>query len=314
MTLVSPQGAADPAGGDAGSIGINSKVAPVDTLMSAQLSLDEAVRNLICSGGDPDHTCLVDNFCWPDPLPGPNNPDHAHKAAQLVRACRGLADTAIAWGMPFVSGKDSMKNDFSGMRPDGTRVKISIPPTVLVTAMAKVPDVRKLVTSDFKKSDAAIYVCGPMAAWPLEGSELCDAWQVPDARSDYPRFDLASQLDLYRKVHRAIGLGLIQSCHDVSDGGLFVALAESAIGGRKGAMIDSPHVGSLGDLFHEGPGRLVISVSPENEAAFVELLGGASHLRIGATNDAGALSFKNVCEDLLEFGVLELNRWWKGDL
>ena len=309
-----PHGAADPYVGVAVSSGINSKVAHVDTYMSAQLSLDEAVRNLICSGGDPDHTCLVDNFCWPDPLPGPNNPDHAHKAAQLVRACRGIADTAIAWGMPFVSGKDSMKNDFSGMRPDGTRVKISIPPTVLVTAMAKVPDVRKLVSSDFKKSGAAIYVCGPMASWPLEGSELCDAWQVLEARGDYPRFDLASQLELYRKVHRAIGSGLIESCHDVSDGGLFVALAESAIGGRKGAMIDSPHVGSLGVLFHEGPGRLVISVSPENEAAFVELLGGASHVRIGTTNDAGALSFKNVCEDLLEFGVLELNRWWKGDL
>lgn len=316
-----PHGAADPFSGVAIASGLNSKIAHIDTYISAQISLDEAVRNLICSGGDPDETCLVDNFCWPDPLPGTAdgqaNPDHAHKAGQLVRACRGLSDAAIAWGMPFVSGKDSMKNDFSGIAPDGRRVKISVPPTVLITAMGKVPDVRNIVSSDFKKFDDAIYVVGPMLAWPLEGSEFAESyrWEVAATNqlelADYPEFNLIKQQEIYRKVHRAMKAGIIRSCHDVSDGGLFVTLAESVIGGRIGAKIDSQHCRSLADLFHEGPGRLLVSVGLEHEQDFAALMAGQDIHRIGVTCEGQTLRIASDNGGLLELGIHDLTNWWK---
>ena len=312
-----PHGASDPYSGVAVASGINSKLAHIDTYLSAQMSLDEAVRNLICSGGDPEQTCLVDNFCWPDPLPGATNPDHAHKTAQLVRACRGLSDAAIAWGMPFVSGKDSMKNDFSGLCPDGKRVKISVPPTVLVTAMGKVHDVRRLVSSDFKQAGDEIYVVGPTQSWPLDGSEFAEAYQVTDEEPDYPEFDLVAQIDIYRKIHQAICSDLVQSCHDVSDGGLFVTIAESVIGGRIGAVVDSKLTRSRADLFHEGPGRIVVSVTPANKAAFTTLMAGASCHRIGMTKSDSVLCYLDFfegCDGPLNFSVLELTSWWKEGL
>src|SRR3989344_689471 len=88
------------------------KVPRYDAYIMAQHALDEAVRNCVAVGTDPDQIALCDNFCWPDPLPSARNPDAEHKLAQLVRACRGLYDLARFYGTPFVSGKDSMKNDF----------------------------------------------------------------------------------------------------------------------------------------------------------------------------------------------------------
>ncbi|NDE14496.1 phosphoribosylformylglycinamidine synthase [bacterium] len=309
-----PHGASDPYSGVAVASGINSKLAHVDTYISAQVSLDEAVRNLVSAGADPDQTCLVDNFCWPDPLPGPNNPDHAHKTAQLVRACRALSDTAIAWGMPFVSGKDSMKNDFAGVDPTGRRVKISVPPTVLVTAMGKVPDVRGVTSTHFRKAGDSIYLVGPAGAWPLDGSEFARAWDVAGDSSEFPSFDLPRQMEIYRRVHKAIKSGLVQSCHDISDGGAFTTIAESSIGGRLGAEIDAPCLRSLAGLFHEGPGRFIVSVEPRHEAVFSALMGPENAVRVGAVTAAAVVQLRLANGKAPRLALEDLLKWWKGTL
>jgi phosphoribosylformylglycinamidine synthase len=113
-----------------------------DTYLMTQMAVDESVRNLICHGADPEKVALVDNFCWPDPTPGEKNPDAEFKLAQLVRSCMALKDMMGIYGMPFVSGKDSMKNDYHG-----EKIKISVLPTLLVTALGHVPDVRNVPRS-----------------------------------------------------------------------------------------------------------------------------------------------------------------------
>ena len=309
-----PHGAADPYCGVAVASGINSKLAHVDTYLSAQWSLDEAVRNLVSAGADPDQTFLVDNFCWPDPLPGPNNHDYAHKMAQLVRACRALSETAIAWGMPFVSGKDSMKNDFAGVDPAGRRVKISVPPTVLVTAMGKVPDVRGVTSSHFRRAGDAIYLVGPHEVWPLDGSEFAQVWDTGCDAGEFPAFDLGRQMEVYRRLHKAIKSGLVQSCHDVSDGGAFTTIVESSIGGRLGARIGAASLGSLAGLFHEGPGRFIVSVDPRHEEVFAALLDSGNVVRAGTVTAEAEVIVTLTNGKSPRLSVEDLCKWWKGAL
>ena len=122
-------------------------------------------------GADPDKISLVDNFCWPDPIESVKNPDGGHKLAQLVRACEALYDMSCAYGMPYISGKDSMKNDFTGKLPSGEEVKISVPPTLLITSLGYLPNINKVVTSDFKREGDAIFLVGELRGGGLKYSE-----------------------------------------------------------------------------------------------------------------------------------------------
>ena len=135
--------------------GIAPRYGDWDAYEMARCAVDEAVRGHVALGGDPERMAGLDNFCWPDPVEAPGNPDGAYKLAQLVRACRGLADACAAFGLPLVSGKDSMKND---ARIGGRR--ISVRPTLLVSLTGVVPDVRRSLTTDFKRPGDAIWLLG----------------------------------------------------------------------------------------------------------------------------------------------------------
>ena len=135
--------------------GIAPRYGDWDTYDMARCAVDEAVRGHVALGGDPRQMAGLDNFCWPDPVEGPDNPDGAYKLAQLVRACRGLADACAACGLPLISGKDSMKND---ARIGGRR--ISVRPTLLVSLLGVVPDVRRSLTTDFKRAGDGVWLVG----------------------------------------------------------------------------------------------------------------------------------------------------------
>jgi phosphoribosylformylglycinamidine synthase len=303
------------------SCGLQPKLSRFDAYLSAQHALDEAVRNSVATGADPDQICVIDNFCWPDPLPGEKNPDANHKLAQLVRANRGLYDLAKIYGTPFVSGKDSMKNDFIGRGRLGKEVKISVPPTVLVTAMGKVPDVTKTVTSDFQKEGDAVYLLG-CSKRGLGGSELSDAFQLPGSVLQQPSaVNGPENLRLYRTLHRAIQGSLVRSCHDCSEGGMLVALAESAIGGMLGCEVELEKIqeelkefgGSLSEFFfNESPGRFVVSVAPEKEEEFRKLFAGQHCLRLGEIH-AEILRFSRHGMVVLDVPVREARRAWRGE-
>jgi phosphoribosylformylglycinamidine synthase len=293
------------------SNGMVPKLSEYDTYLMAACAVDEAVRNAVCVGADPKTISLLDNFCWPDPVVSAKNPLGAYKLAQLVRACMGLRDAVMAFEAPLISGKDSMKNDFD----DGV-IRLSIPPTLLVSGIGRVLDIATCVSMEFKNAGDLVYLlrAGNVG---LAGShyEEISGW-----RSAFkPSFNLAKAARLYSNLHRAIQHGLIQSAHDSSDGGLAVAVAESVIASRFGvtlyadALSTLPAVDCSGTgmesaavssgkendaseslqsrldvvLFGEGPANIVVSIKPADKEAFEKLLDGDACTLMGiVTEDA----------------------------
>jgi phosphoribosylformylglycinamidine synthase II len=302
-----------------------------DTFDMAQCAVDEALRAHVALGGDPDACSALDNFCWPDPVEGPDNPDGAFKLAQLVRACRGLAEACTAFGLPLISGKDSMKND---ARIGGKRV--SVRPTLLVSLMGIVPDVRASVTTDFKAPGDSLYVLGETrgelgctrfqravreragknAGRPLGRAPAADKSR-PAGRA--PAVHPARAMESYRRLHRAIQGGLVRSCHDLSDGGLWVAIAESALGGGFGARVELDLLPVSADCgreperfaFSETPSRFLVSVAPRDEPAWRSLMQGLSSARVGEVTSGSKVRLMARGRDVAEAALDEIRRAWK---
>jgi phosphoribosylformylglycinamidine synthase len=260
--------------------GICPRYSDIDAEAMTEASVDEAMRNLVASGADPATAVGLDNFCWPDPVESPSNPDGALKAAQLVRSNRALKRVCLAYGVPLVSGKDSMKNDYgSGAE------RISVPPTLLFTALATLPDIARSLTMDAKEEGDLVYVlgttrdeCGASEWYALHGFVGNSVPRLPDAEAAFRR---------YAAFHRAARVGLVRSAHDCSDGGLGVALAETAMAGRLGLRADLSKVPARGVsdprrlLWSESLGRLVATVRPSDAAAFEACLEPGSFAAIG---------------------------------
>ena len=281
-------------GGEDNGIAIGCGLAPrlsiVDPYLMAQFAVDEAVRNVVASGGDPDMCCLLDNFCWSDPVVSAKNPGGAYKLGQLVRACRGLYDICKDYGTPLVSGKDSMKNDFRGADRRGQEIAISVLPTLLITAMSRVP-MGATVGSDFKDKGDLIYLLGENRVQGLSSSEFSCHFET---ESKEPSIDSNKNMMLYRKLHIALKQSLVKSVHDISEGGLLVAFVESMIGGRLGAKLfmDNNEKDFTDIYFNEAPGRFIVSIAPKQQAAFEEALSGCDILKIGCVTEEAQLSFK----------------------
>ncbi|MFW6138378.1 MAG: AIR synthase-related protein, partial [Spirochaetota bacterium] len=205
------------------SCGINPFYSRVDTYHMAAAAVDEAVRNAVAVGADPRQISLLDNFCWPDPVHHPHKtPDGKYKLAQLVRAAQGLHDTAEAFQAPFISGKDSMKNDYKIGRH-----KVSVLPTILVSALGIVPDVTKCISSDFKKEGDIIYLMG------RTGSHMGQSLfyrKYGGSSASIPVVDTGENIKVYTAYYEGASRELITSGHDLSEGGLAVAVAEACIG------------------------------------------------------------------------------------
>jgi phosphoribosylformylglycinamidine synthase II len=261
------------------SHGICPRYSDRDTYDMAACAVDEAVRNALCVGADPERLAGLDNFCWCDPIQSPSNPDGEFKLGQLVRAARGLYDTCVAYGIPCISGKDSMKNDAV---IDGQR--ISIPPTLLFSLLGTLDDARQAVSMDVKAASHVVYVLG-LTRPELGASEY---YQYRGARGGrVPKVRVKETWPLYQALHRAMRDGCVASCHDCSDGGLAVALAESAFAGDLGVSVDLRLLPTLDIdrddlcLFSESPGRFVVTVKPEHTKTFEQHLRGCTAARVG---------------------------------
>ena len=252
-----------PRRGVALSVGINPRYGEIDPYAMAWAAVDEAVRNAVAVGADPDQLSLLDNFCW-------GNPSKPDRLGSLVRCAKGCHDAAVAFGAPYISGKDSLNNEYTGKDGD----KHAIPGTILISALAIVPDVARTATSDLKEPFDLLYVVG-LTDDELGGSAYYALSGEVGANVPLP-LDIAPVLA--RTMHRAIAGGLVRACHDCSEGGLAVAVAEMAIGGRLGVELDLRNVVCGGELhrddvvaFSESLTRFVVEVAPENAEAF-ELL------------------------------------------
>ena len=305
------------------SCGINPRWGDLDPYAMAVSCVDEAIRNAVAVGADPDRIALLDNFCW-------GNPERPETLGSLVLAARGCRDAAIGYKSPFISGKDSLYNEYAH---EGT--SLAIPPTLLISAIGRVPDVRRCVTMDFKEPGNILLLAGTTRD-EMAGSLWAEV-REGGGRS-VPRADPEVATTLFRIIHRAMQRGLIRGCHDLSEGGLAAALAEMAIAGGLGAVIDldgedavgveSPdsslaaHVASM--LFSESASRFVLEVEPSNLGALAGLVsstedaGDSAFLRlfapIGAVTDDPRLVVNNAGRPILDLSIAALKAAWQRPL
>ncbi len=296
--------------GIAVACGITPKYADLDARSMMACAVDEAVRNLVAVGARMGMIAGLDNFCWPDPVQSDKTPDGRHKLAQLVVACEALYDLCVAYDIPLISGKDSMKNDYKI-----GDTKISIPPTVLFTAAAIIEDATKCVSMDAKRPGDLVYVLGDTRD-EMGGSEYCAIRGL--AGGVAPQVDPLGARALYERLHKAITAGLVASCHDCSDGGLGVALAESAFAGGLGMKLALGAEIGVADhraaLFSETQSRFVATVRPGNEAAFLDSMKGSPVHRLGVVDAAPVLEMSFADGAALRADIEELRRAWKTPL
>jgi phosphoribosylformylglycinamidine synthase len=264
--------------------GICPRYSDIDTYHMAANAIDEAIRNVIAVGGRLGHVAGLDNFCWPDPVLSPGTPDGAYKLAQLVRANQALYDCCTAYDVPCISGKDSMKNDYHV-----GDVKISVPPTLLFSAIARMPDVRRAVTMDVKQAGDLVFAVGETQD-ELGGSEYYAMHGVVGNR--VPHVDTQRARALYDALADAMERGLVNACHDCSDGGFAVAAAEMAFAGGLGMRLDLRTMSRATDvtrddtlLFSETASRFVVTVPAVYGEAFRDLMPTRSCGEIGTVHD-----------------------------
>lgn len=288
--------------------GICPKYSDLDCYEMMANAVDEAVRNVVAVGGHIGTIAGLDNFCWPDPVESEKTPDGRHKLAQLVRTCEALYDTCVAYDIPLISGKDSMKNDY---KIGGT--KISIPPTVLFTAAAVIADVSKCVSMDVKRPGDLFYVLGDTHA-ELGGSEYFAQRGIAGGKVPAVRPRLARPL--YERLNLAMDKGLVASCHDCSDGGLAAALAETAFAGGFGLDVDCAfsELSPAETLFSESASRFVVTVRPEHQVPFENLMSGRPVYVLGKVREDRTLKIGRGSERWVEAGLGELKAAWQGTL
>ncbi|MEN8127740.1 MAG: phosphoribosylformylglycinamidine synthase subunit PurL [Planctomycetota bacterium] len=247
------------------SCGMNPCYGDIDPYWMVLAGIDEAVRNLVCVGADPERIAILDNYCWGDCT-------RPETLGALVRASQACYDGAMAFGTPFISGKDSLNNEF--VCDDGTR--IAIPYTLLISAMGIVEDVNRCVTMDVKKAGNLVFAVG-LTKNELGGSHYYKIHN--ELGANVPKMDLEMSVEISRRIAKAIEQGLVCSCHDCSEGGLAVAMAEMAFAGGlgieadlRGLAVGEDCVKADAMLFSESNSRYLIEVQPENFDAFARLM------------------------------------------
>jgi phosphoribosylformylglycinamidine synthase len=287
--------------------GINPWYGEIDPYVMALLAIDEALRNVVAVGADPARTAILDNFCWGNP----NLPD---RLGGLVRAAQGCHDAAVAFRVPFISGKDSLFNEYR--LADGTTHPI--PGTLLVSAVGIVTDIRGAVSMHLKRAGNRIYLIGSTGD-DLGGSL---ALRLDGQRGNRaPVVHLQSARRTLAAVHRAIRKGVVQACHDLSEGGLAVAASEMAIAGSLGLelrmeemSVSEPGLPDATRLFAESPTRFLIEVSEVDAESFEAIFRRVPHARLGRVCEEPQLLVHGMGSALIDRGVDELQAWWQTPL
>ncbi len=269
--------------------GANPNYGKLDAWAMASAAIDEALRNVVAVGGDPERTAILDNFSW-------GNCEKPEQLGALVQAARACYATAIAFGTPFISGKDSLNNEFRV----GDEV-IAIPPTLLISALAHVPDVSNAQTMDLKSAGNRVYAIG-MTHGELGGSHYFAALKLEGGR--VPRPDLALAPKHLVKLHAALKQGLARAVHDLSEGGLAVAAAEMAFAGGLGlelelaklpcAELAANHDANATRLFSESCTRFLVEVEERNAASFEKLFAGLDCAAVGRVTKEPRLVIRGV--------------------
>lgn len=288
--------------------GINPAYSDIDPYWMAAAAIDEALRNIVAVGASLDRCAILDNFCW-------GNCDKPDRLGGLVRAARACRDIAVAYGVPFISGKDSLNNEFAS---GGTTV--AIPGTLLVSALAVMDDAGKALSMDAKDPGNAIYIVG-LTRPELGGSRF---HALSGMIGNAVPVTLPEQgLKVFKGISTAARHGLIRSAHDCSDGGLAVAAAEMAFAGERGMSLSLNCLPTGGAalkahemLFSESTSRLLIEVEPGKEEELTAVLTdcGAPFARLGEVTDDNRFVVRHNDTVVVNEVVSALKAAWQAPL
>ena len=265
----------------------------IDTYHMAACSIDAAIRQSVAAGADIEKLALLDNFCW-------CSSTEAERLGQLKRAAKACYDYALVYETPFISGKDSMFNDFKGYDHTGKPVKISVPPTLLISTIGVIDDSAQVVSLDLKFPGDLLYVLGETND-ELGASEYYQ--QMSDGKNQYvgnsvPQVNAQKNIKRYKAFHKAVEKGLVVSAISVNRGGLAAALAKTAMAGQLGIEVSLKK--ALGKfsrddygLFSESQGRMVVSINPKNKFVFEKVMQGTIFTQIGKVRADGQFVIKS---------------------
>ncbi len=293
--------------GIAVGLGINPAYGSIDPYLMALSNCEEAARNLVAAGGDIKHAGFIDNFCWGDV-------ENEKILGELVRAAQGCYDASIMLGVPFVSGKDSLNNFYiSKKEKSGMSAAVSIPGTLLITCVAPVLDVRKVIGSSFKLSNSIIYLIGETFD-ELGGSTLYDILRIDGGNP--PNLNDKVSLKILKFIQSAIEKEIILSCHDLSDGGLAVAISEmcfSEIGAEINIAEISKSEDNIISLFSESNSRFLVEVEEKNIDTFESFAAGLPIFKIGFTGK-DKLLIKNKNEVIIKSKIDAIKHLYKNTI
>ncbi len=284
--------------------GMNPRLGDLDPYWMAAAAIDEAVRNCVATGADPATIAILDNFCW-------GNTERPETLGSLVRAAVACRDVALAYQTPFISGKDSLNNEFSFQDRDGEKQTVAIPPSLLISALGQIEDVQQAVTMDLKQPNNLIYLVGTTRE-ELGGSHL--ALIHGAAGGNVPQVDLQRVPAIFSALHAAMKRGLVRSCHDLSEGGLAVTAAEMAFAGGLGIDLDlAPLRDATGIenaaalLFSESLTRFLVEIPSHTSRDFEALFEALPLVQLGEVSAAprmrvfdakGKLVIDSACDEL----------------
>lgn len=299
------------------SCGINPYYGDLDPYHMAASAIDEAIRNCVAVGADPARIAILDNFCW-------GYTDRPETLGTLVRAALACRDVATVLKTPFISGKDSLNNEFSYLDDAGDRQTIAIPSTLLISALGQIEDVRDCVTMDLKNPDNPLVLVG-LTRNEMGGSHL----RVVQGRSggQVPQVTPEQSGPLFAAVHQAIVSGAVRACHDLSEGGLAVAAAEMAFAGGHGAVLQLAAVPTEQDLpsgpgrdgiilFSESNTRFLCEVAADEYATFEAAMAGIPFARVGtvAADPRLVIASSESGAAIIDVLVSELKSAWQEPL
>ncbi|MBT3285180.1 phosphoribosylformylglycinamidine synthase subunit PurL [Candidatus Bathyarchaeota archaeon] len=279
--------------------GINPKYGKIDPYWMAASVIDEAIRNSVCVGGR--RWALLDNFAW-------GNPEYEDRLGSLVYACRACYDVAKIYKTPFVSGKDSLYNE-SPLGP--------VAPTLLITSLGILPDIRKAITMELKEAGNALYLVG-VTKPEIGGSEYLHL--RGELGGSVPKLDAETNLKAYHRLLDAMDAGLVRACHDCSEGGLGVAVAEMAFTGGLGVDLDLSNVPvseNMRDdilLFSESNGRLLVEIPVGKITEFETAMEGSAVSCVGVIKSEEKLTVTKDGKPVFEETLEELMGAWKTPL
>jgi len=294
------------------SNGVNPLYGTIDPYHMAVNAVDEALRNLTAVGGDIARVSILDNFCW-------GNPTDPLQLGMLVRAVKGCYDAAVGFGTPFISGKDSLNNEY---RSGGQRFPVI--PTLVISAVGVIDDVTQTVDMALKTPDNLLYLVGTTHN-ELAGSHYIEVTRDTPFATQVPRVNVEHARNTMEALGEAIRRGMVRACHDLSEGGLAVAVAEMVIASRLGVALDVSHV-PVNDapdeaskttlrLFSESASRFIVEIAPEQWGTFekhMRFSGVTDVTYLGTVTHTERFGIREGNEQIVDLSIADLQQAFKG--